>query len=74
MSSPAESEKPPNRKQKLLDLESDLPLTPEDFRAMKQSRGCHDLDLAGYITWLEEIGAFKTRKAHPKIYPERFEL
>jgi hypothetical protein len=59
---------------KLLDLESDLPLTPEDFRAMKHSSGGHVPDLAGYITWLEEIGAFKTRKADPKIYPERFEL
>ncbi len=59
---------------KLLDLESGLTLTPEDFRAMKRSPGGHDLDLAGYIKWLEEIGAFKTRKADAKIYPERFEL
>ena len=33
----------------------------------------HDLDLAGYIAWLEEIGAFKTRKVDVQIYPERFE-
>jgi len=32
------------------------------------------MDLAGYIMWLEEIGAFKTRKVDAKIYPERFEL
>ncbi len=59
---------------RLLDLNSDLVLTPEDFQAMKRSScGC-DLGLAGYIEWLEEIGAFKTRKIDPKIYPERFEL
>jgi hypothetical protein len=58
----------------LLDLESGLPLTRKDFRAMKRSRGGHDLDLAGYIIWLEEIGAFETRKADAKIYAERFEL
>ena len=34
---------------RLLDLNSDLVLTPEDFQAMKRSScGC-DLDLAGYI-------------------------
>ena len=58
----------------LLDLESGLALTPEDFRAMKRSRGGHAPDLAAYVMWLEEIGAFKTRKAAAKIYPERFEL
>jgi hypothetical protein len=62
----------PNKK--LLDLESGLALTPEDFRAMKRSPVGHDLNLEGYIVWLEEIGAFKTRKADAKIYPERFEL
>ncbi len=58
----------------LPDLESGLPLTPEDFQAMKRSDSMHDLDLAGYIAWLEEIGAFKTRKVDVQIYPERFEL
>ena len=59
---------------RLLDLDSGLVLTPEDFQAMKRmSCGC-DVDLAGYIMWLEEIGAFKTRKIDAKIYPERFEL
>lgn len=60
--------------EKLLDLESGFVLTPGDFQAMKKRRGGHDLDLAGYIMWLEEIGALKTRKADAKIYQERFEL
>jgi hypothetical protein len=72
MSLPEESKELLNKK--LLDLESGLALTRRDFRAMKRSRGGHDLDLAGYIIWLEEIGAFETRKADAKIYPERFEL
>ena len=74
MSLPAESKKPLNEKQELLDPESGLPLTPKDFQAMKRWAGGHDLDLAGYIMWLEQIGAFKTRKVDPKIYPVRFEL
>ena len=74
MNSPAKNEKPPDSESKLLNLDSDLPLTPEDFRAMKRApRGRHP-DLAAYIAWLEEIGAFKTRKPDPKIYTERFEL
>ena len=60
--------------EKLLDLESGFALTPGDFQAMKRRRGGQDMDLAGYIMWLEEIGAFKTRKADAKIYRERFEL
>lgn len=72
MSLPGESKKSCSKK--LLDLESGLALTPEDFRAMRSSRGGHDPDLAGYIMWLEEIGAFKTRKADVKIFPERFQL
>jgi hypothetical protein len=59
---------------RLLDLESDLVLTQEDFRAMEKCRSGHNLDLVGYVVWLEEIGAFKTRKAAAKIYPELFEL
>ena len=74
MNSPAKSKRTGDQEQKLLNLESGLHLTPEDFEAMKHSRGGLNLDLEGYITWLEEIGAFKTRKADPKIYPERFEL
>ena len=57
---------------RLLDLDLGLVLTPEDFRAMKRmSCGC-DVDLAGYIMWLEEIGAFKTRKIDRKNIPGTF--
>ncbi len=59
---------------RLLDLDADLVLTPEDCQAMKRPSCKHDMDLAGYIMWLEEIGAFKTRKLDAKMYPERFEL
>jgi hypothetical protein len=72
MSLQEESKKSPCKK--LLDLESGLPLTPEDFRAMKRCVGGQPMDLAGYVMWLEQIGAFKTGKADAKIYPERFEL
>jgi hypothetical protein len=59
---------------RLLDLDSGLVLTPEDCRAMRRTSCGYEMDLAGYIMWLEEIGAFKTRKVDAKIYPERFEL
>ena len=59
---------------RLLDLDSGLVLTPEDCLAMKRTSCGSNMDLAGYIMWLKEIGAFKTRKVEAKIYPERFEL
>ncbi len=77
MSLQGEGKKPLSKEfqsEKLLDFESGFALTPGDFQAMKRRWGGQDLDLAGYIMWLEEIGAFKTRKADAKIYRERFEL
>ncbi len=63
-----------NKGKNHLDLDSGLHLTPEDLLAMKRPRSNQNMDLAAYIEWLEQIGAFKTRKADPKIYPEMFEL
>ena len=52
MSLPGESKKLLTKK--LLDVESGLPLTPEDFQAPKRTNGGCDLYLAGYIVWLEQ--------------------
>ena len=59
---------------RLLALETDLPLTPEDVRAMRRPSPETNHDLASYIIFLETIGAFRTRKTAVKIYPEEFTL
>jgi len=59
---------------RLLALETDLPLTPEDVRAMRRPSPETNHDLASYIIFLETIGAFKTKKTAVKIYPEEFTL
>lgn len=62
------------RNSRLLALETDLPLTPEDVRAMRRPFPEINHDLASYIMFLETIGAFKTRKTAVKIYQEEFTL
>jgi len=62
------------RNSRLLALETDLPLTPEDVRAMRPPFPEINHDLASYIMFLKTIGAFKTRKTAVKIYPEEFTL
>lgn len=57
----------------LLNLERDMPLPPQDFEAMRKIPNLQDnSDLAAYLDFLEEIGAFKTKKTEVKIYPEQF--
>jgi|WetSurMetagenome_2_1015567.scaffolds.fasta_scaffold07504_3 hypothetical protein len=58
----------------LLSLETDLPLTREDVKAMSQHPLVADRDLANYLTFLEAIGAFESRKTDVKIYSEEFKL
>jgi len=45
-----------------------------DIRAMRQKPSAQDRNLAGYLDFLEEIGAFDTQKKDVKIYGEMFEL
>jgi len=55
-------------------LESAMPLSPEDFPVMGAPPCIERRDLAGYLEFLDEIGAFETRKRPPRIYDEIFEL
>jgi hypothetical protein len=64
----------PGINSRLLSLETDLPLTPEDYRAMNPPHHEEDHDLAGYFIFLEAIGAFKSKKTEVKIYSELFQL
>ncbi len=63
----------------MLNLEVDLPVSEEDCRALRQPPPAGvpptgHRDLAQYIAFLEEIGAFKTKKTDVTVYPEQFEL
>jgi len=62
------------RNSRLLALETDLPLTPEDVRAMRRLFPEINHDLASYLVFLETIGAFRTKKTAVKIYQEEFTL
>ncbi len=62
------------RNSRWLTLETDLPLTPEEVRAMRRPSPETNHDLASYLMLLEMIGAFKTKKTAVKIYPEEFTL
>ena len=64
----------PGKNEKMLDLEKGLSLSPEDMRAMSEPPRPGKWNLLEYITFLEEIGAFRTRKTEVKIYPEPFKL
>jgi hypothetical protein len=62
------------KNRKLLSLETDLPVTPGDSRSNTLSGPEESRDLAGYLTFLEAIGAFESKKTEVKIYPEEFQL
>jgi hypothetical protein len=68
MSSPAEN-------REMLTLETDLPLSPEDLQFMNtQSLGRCAGDLSAYLDFLEEIGAFESKKGHAEVYAQQFTL
>lgn len=65
----------PRKSRKPIDLEADIPLTSADFEAMRQPLHDQDQgDLAAYLKFLDEIGAFTSKKVDVKIYSEDFEL
>ena len=57
-----------------MDLQADIPLTAEDIEAMRQFPHETDQDLGAYLTFLDEIGAFTSKKGGVKAYSEEFEL
>lgn len=64
----------PGRGKRLLELHSDLPVSAEDIRAMRQEPSHQHRNPASYLDFLEETGAFDTQKKDVKIYGEMFEL
>jgi len=61
-------------KKKELILETDLLLSPRDFTALKNPTAHDAQDLESYLDFLEEIGAFESKKVRAKLYREVFAL
>ena len=61
-------------KNNIINLEADLSLTQKDFIAMRKKPFEKEQSLEDYIDFLEEIGAFKSKKVKTKFYEAEFEL
>jgi hypothetical protein len=57
-----------------LNLEQDLPVTLKDLAAMRSLPREAVQDLSGYLEFLEEIGAFETKRSERKYYATEFRL
>ena len=55
-------------------LETDLPVTAEDLAALRTPCSNEPEDLAAYLDFLEDVGAFDSKKPSAKHYAEGFEL
>lgn len=58
----------------MLELEKDLHLTAEDYPHMRTPPGHDSRDLGAYLDFLEEIGAFESKKPAAKLYTEEFRI
>lgn len=57
-----------------LDLESDLKIGTADLSALKKFSSHSNISLEEYIDFLEEIGAYESRKPQAVIFSEVFSL
>ena len=63
-----------SKKNNNINLETDLPLSQKDFTAMRKKPFEKEQNLEDYFDFLEEIGAFESKKVKTKFYDEEFEL
>ena len=63
-----------SKKNNNINLETDLPLSQKDFTAMRRKPFEKEQNLEDYFDFLEEIGAFESKKVKTKFYDEEFEL
>ena len=63
-----------SRKNKDINLETDLLLTPANFTRMKNALSPNSQDLESYFDFLEDINAFESKKVKTKFYDAVFEL
>jgi hypothetical protein len=64
----------PSQKKSELNLEEDILITPADFAALRQPPPHDPQDINSYLEFLEEIGAFATRKIKTTFYKDIFKL
>jgi len=62
-----------SNKKKMI-LETDLLLSPRDYMALKNPTAHDAQDLESYLDFLEQIGAFDSKKVKAKLYREVFAL
>jgi len=62
------------QKNKDINLEADLLLSKKDFAAMRKKPFEKEQNLEDYFDFLEEIGAFESKKVKTKFYDAEFEL
>jgi len=63
-----------SKKNKDINLEADLLLSQKDFAAMKKKPFKKEQNLEDYFDFLEDIGAFESKKVKAKFYDAEFEL
>ncbi len=63
-----------SKKSKDINLENDLPLSQKDFIAMRKKPFEKEQNLEDYFDFLENIGAFESKKVKTKFYDAEFEL
>ena len=63
-----------SKKNKDINLEADLLLSKKDFAAMRKKPFKKEQNLEDYFDFLEDIGAFESKKVKTKFYDAEFEL
>ena len=63
-----------SKKNKDINLEADLLLSKKDFAAIRKKPLEKEQDWEDYFDFLEDIGAFETKKTKTKFYDAEFEL
>ncbi len=63
-----------SRKNRNINLETDLLLSPKDFAFIRKNHLQNSQDLEVYLNFLEDINSFESRKIKTKFYEAEFEL
>ena len=64
----------PKQRKRSLNLEKDLVLTKEDFRAIDASQVHEPRDLGSYLDFLGELWGSERKKSKKHFYSEQFRL
>ncbi len=64
----------PEERKKTINLEKDLTLTKEDFRAIGTPPDHDPRDLGSYLDFLDELWGSQKKEIKKRFYPEQFQL